>query len=70
MRLKLANPTITFSDSFIADATKALGGEKSDSEIDRIIESYINPRYITREEVKKAAAEKVLRLLMSRLMNM
>jgi hypothetical protein len=31
--IKLANPTITFSDSFIADATKALGGEKSDSDI-------------------------------------
>ena len=60
--IKLANPTITFSDSFIADATKALGGEKSDSEIDRIIESYINPRYITREEVKKAAAEEGITL--------
>jgi hypothetical protein len=60
--IKLANPTITFSDSFIADATKALGGEKSDSEIDRIIESYINPRYITRAEVKKAAAEEGITL--------
>jgi hypothetical protein len=60
--IKLANPTITFSDSFIADATKALGGEKSDSDLNRLLETYINPRYITREEVKKAAAEEGITL--------
>jgi hypothetical protein len=60
--IKLANPTITFSDSFIADATKALGGEKSDSDLNRLLETYINPRYITRAEVKKAAAEEGITL--------
>jgi hypothetical protein len=53
---------LPFSDKLVQDAIKEFSGATAEADLNRLLETYINPRYITREEVKKAAAEEGITL--------
>jgi hypothetical protein len=53
---------LPFSDKLVQDAIKEFSGATAEADLNRLLETYINPRYITRAEVKKAAAEEGITL--------